>query len=369
MTRHNPPFRAEHVGSLLRPQRLKDAAKRFAKGDLSRDAYVEILDDEVGRVVELQESVGLRSITDGEFSRSSWFGFFFERLAGFTLKPSLFQFHDDGGHDFEWMTCFASDKMRRVQPICVGDFERLRGLTRQTPKANMPSPSALHFFRGDQCRDVAVYPDIDEWWSDLIQIYQAEIRALEDAGCRYLQLDEVPMAMLCDDEVRRQVSAGGGDPDALLRRYVGAINEVLDARSAGMTVGLHLCRGNFRSRWMARGGYEPVAGILFNDLDVDVYFLEYDSPRAGDFSPLRHVAADKSVVLGLVSSKSAGLENREALKRRIDEATEYVPLDRLAISPQCGFASVAGGNPLDEAEQMRKLSLIVEVAREVWGEA
>jgi 5-methyltetrahydropteroyltriglutamate--homocysteine methyltransferase len=369
MTRLNPPFRAEHVGSLLRPRRLKDAARAFRKGEIEESAYIDTLDQEIERAVRMQESVGLHSITDGEFSRSSWFGFFFERMEGFTLEPALFRFHDDVGHDHEWTTCYTNSKMRREQPICVDDFERLKSKTRETPKANMPSPGALHFFRGDQCRDAAVYPDIEEWWDDLVQIYQAEIQALSDAGCRYLQLDEVPLAMLCDSDIRRQVVDLGADPDELTRRYIAVTNKALEARADDMTVGMHLCRGNFRSRWMAQGGYEPVAKHLFNDLNIDAFFLEYDTPRAGDFEPLRHMADDKIVVLGLITSKFADLENKEDLKRRIDEASQYVPLERLAISPQCGFASVAGGNELTEDEQMRKLELVVDVAGEVWGEA
>jgi 5-methyltetrahydropteroyltriglutamate--homocysteine methyltransferase len=218
MTRLNPPFRAEHVGSLLRPRRLKDAAKALQKGDIPGSAYDEILEQEIERAAKLQESVGLQSITDGEFSRSSWFGFFFERLEGFTLEPALFRFHDEDGHDHDWMTCYATSKMRRERPICVEDFERLQELTRETPKANMPSPSALHFFRGDQCRDEDVYPDVEEWWDDLVQIYQAEIRALSEAGCRYLQLDEVPLAMLCDSDIRQQVDAMGGRAHAIIGR-------------------------------------------------------------------------------------------------------------------------------------------------------
>lgn len=369
MTGRNPPFRAEHVGSLLRPNELKDAAKSYENGSLSRESYLDTLNREIARAVKLQESVGLRSITDGEFSRSSWFGFFIERLEGFTLRPSQFRFHDQNGHDFEWQTCYASDRMRRAQPICTEDFQRLRELTRETPKANMPTPSAFHFFRGDQCRDAAVYPDIEDWWQDLTQIYQAEIRALSEAGCRYLQMDEVPLAMLCDSDVRKQITGRGTDPDALTGRYIATINKVLEARSPDMTVGLHLCRGNFRSRWMAQGGYAPVAKRLFNELNVDAFFLEYDSTRAGDFSPLENMAADKVAVLGLITTKAADLEDKDDIKRRIDEASAYVPLERLAVSPQCGFASVAGGNTLREAEQMRKLELVVDVAEEVWGEA
>ncbi len=369
MTAFNPPFRAEHVGSLLRPRTLKAAAKARRAGSISEEAYLETLEQEIARVVHLQESVGLRSITDGEFGRTSWFGFFFDRLKGLALKPSLFRFHDEHGHNYEWQTCYASERMRRVKPICTDEFERLARLASQTPKANMPSPSAFHFFRGDRCRDEQAYPDIEEWWSDLVSIYQAEIRDLYNSGCRYLQLDEVPLAILCDSSVRQQVAEQGHDPDQLTRRYISTINTVLQASPTDMTVGLHLCRGNFRSRWMAQGGYEPVAEQLFHGLDVDAFFLEYDSTRAGDFSPLRLMAPDKRVVLGIMTSKSAELEDKATLIGRIEEASKHVPLDSLAVSPQCGFASVAGGNELTEEEQMRKLALVVEIAEEVWGQA
>jgi 5-methyltetrahydropteroyltriglutamate--homocysteine methyltransferase len=232
----------------------------------------------------------------------------------------------------------------------------------------MPSPSALHFFRGDQCRDETVYPDIEAWWEDLIGIYQAELQALGKAGCTYLQFDEVPLALLCDVNIQEQVRGMGLDPGQLVARYIATANRILEARPAGMTVGMHLCRGNFRSRWMGQGGYDPVAERLFNDLNVDVFFLEYDTSRAGDFTPLDSFPDDKIVVLGLVTTKSPVLEDEDALKRRIDEASQYVPLERLGLSPQCGFASVAGGNPLTEDEQRAKLELIVRVAGDVWGE-
>ena len=365
----NPPFRAEHVGSLLRPQALKSVAKEYQNGNVSDEEYFEILDQEIARVVGLQESAGLRSITDGEFGKTSWFGFFFERLEGFDLKESLFDFHDAEGGDHGWMTCYTSAKMNRRQAICVDEFERLGRLTTETPKVNMPSPSALHFFRGDRCRDEAIYPDIDEWWDDLIGIYRAELQALGDVGCRYLQLDEVPLALLCDDNIQAQVRGMGLDAGQLVARYIATVNRILESRPESMTVGMHLCRGNFRSRWMGQGGYDPVAERLFNDLDIDVFFLEYDTSRAGDFTPLENVPDDKSVVLGLVTTKSPVLEDEDALKRRIDEACRYVPLERLALSPQCGFASVAGGNPLTEDEQRAKLELIVGVAQDVWGES
>ena len=228
------------------------------------------------------------------------------------------------------------------------------------------SPSAFHFFRGDQCRDVTAYPDLDEWWADLIAVYQAEIRDLAAAGCKYLQIDEVPAAMLCDPDVRTKIRTMGYEPDQLLEKYIDVTNEVLSARPADMTVGMHLCRGNFRSRWMAAGGYDPIAARWFNAVDVDAFFLEYDSDRVGSFEPLRFIGEEKQVVLGLITTKSASLEDPDALRHQIDDAARYLPHDRLALSPQCGFASVAGGNTLTEGEQMSTLKLVVDVAEKVW---
>ena len=321
----------------------------------------------MARAIAMQQEVGLRAVTDGEFRRSSWFGFFFEALEGFSLAPSLFRFHDEGGHEHGWQTSHATAPIRRVKGICTEEFQTVRRLTKALPKVTMPSPSALHFFRGAQSADPAVYPDPERFWDDLLRVYEAEMAELARLGCTYVQLDEVPLAMLCDSAIRAQVKPQGADPDALTRRYVAAANRVIAAKGAGMTVGMHLCRGNFRSRWMAEGGYAPVAEMLFHELDVDVFFLEYDSPRAGDFTPLAHMGPDKTVVLGLISSKTAKLEELDGLRRRIDEAAHFVPLERLAVSPQCGFASVAGGNLLSEDAQRRKLALVVAVAQAVWG--
>ena len=361
-----PPFRAEHIGSLLRPADLKSAFVLHQGGKLSPAAYDQILGRTIRHAVELQERVGLQSITDGEFGRSSWFGFFFERMDGFRLEPSAFKFKDEHGGAYEWPTCMACARMSRRGSITGAEFARLKGLTTRTAKMTMPSPSAFHFFRFHEPVDTTVYPDIDGYWDDLVQVFTAELAELHRLGCTYVQLDEVPLAMLCDPTIRAQVIAMRGDPDALAATYIRMLQRVLANRPAGMTIGLHLCRGNFRSRWMAAGGYEPVAERLFNDLPVDVYFLEYDSPRAGDFSPLRHVPKGKRVVLGLVSSKTARLEHEADLKRRIDEAAKVQPLDQLALSPQCGFASVAGGNSLGETDEIAKLDLIVRVAGEVW---
>jgi 5-methyltetrahydropteroyltriglutamate--homocysteine methyltransferase len=363
---NRPPFRAEHVGSLLRPNDLKSAFNLLQGGKMSPAAYDQVLARAIRHAVGVQESAGLQSITDGEFGRSSWFGFFFERMDGFRLEPSAFKFKDDQGGAYEWPTCMACARLHQRGSITGAEFSRLKGLTQRTAKMTMPSPSAFHFFRFHAPVDPAVYPDIAVFWDDLVGVFKAELAELARLGCTYVQLDEVPLAMLCDPTIRDQVKAMGGDPDVLTETYIGALQRILSERPKGMTIGLHLCRGNFRSRWMAAGGYEPVAERLFNDVPVDAYFLEYDSPRAGDFSPLRHVPKGKHVVLGLVSSKTARLEDEGLLKRRLDEAAKHLPLEQLALSPQCGFASVAGGNSLDEADELAKLKLIVKVAGDVW---
>lgn len=359
-------FHADHVGSLLRPAALKDAFRRHREGQIGAAQYEAALTDAIRGAVRIQEDAGLQSITDGEFGRNSWFGFFFERMAGFRLEPAAFKFRDGDGGTYEWPTCYACERMRRHGPIAVDEQRRLAALTRRTPKMTLPSPSAFHFFRFHAPADRKVYPGEDEYWSDLVGVYRAEIAALAEAGCRSLQLDEVPLAMLCDPLIREQVKSLGGDPEALVSTYIGVLGRILAGRPEAMTVAMHLCRGNFRSRWMASGGYEPVAERLFNEIPVDTYFLEYDSERAGDFSPLRWVPEGKHVVLGLVSSKVAALESGDNLRRRIDEAARHVPMERLALSPQCGFASVAGGNLLTENEQAAKLRLVVEVANSVW---
>ena len=363
-----PPFRAEHIGSLLRPADLKSGFGLRQGGKMSPPAYNQLVDRSVRHAVKLQENAGLQAITDGEFGRGSWFGFFFERMDGFRLEPSAFKFKDEHGGTYEWPTCMACGRMHRRGSITGAEFSRLRVLVSPTAtaKMTMPSPSAFHFFRFHEPVDTNVYPDIAAYWDDLVAVYKAELAELASLGCTYVQLDEVPLAMLCDPTIRAQVIAMRGDPDALCDAYIDVLKRVLAGRPAGMTIGLHLCRGNFRSRWMAAGGYEPVAERLFADVPVDAFFLEYDSPRAGDFSPLRFVPKDRRVVLGLVSSKIARLEEADTLKRRIDEAAKVVPLQQLALSPQCGFASVAGGNSLTEADEIAKLERVVAVAADVW---
>lgn len=363
----NPPFRAEIVGSLLRPRILKETAAEITLGKVDASAYQQVLEQEIARVVGQQEALGFKVASDGEFARTSWFGFFFEGLDGFRLGPSLFRFRNPTGQDFEWPTCVASGTIRRRNPIALAEYQRLAKATRTAlPKATLPTPSAFHFFRFTQPFEPSVYTQ-ERYFDDLVAVYRAEIAELAAAGCRYLQFDEVPLAMLCDPLVREQTGTHGGDPDALLGLYIDVMQRILENRPPQLTVGLHLCRGNFRGRWMAAGGYEPVAERLFNDIPADVFFLEYDSERAGDFAPLRYVPKERRVVLGLVSTKTAALESRDALCRRIDEAARLVDLDRLALSTQCGFASVAGGNLIDEKTQWAKLERIAETARAVWG--
>lgn len=363
----DPPFRAEHIGSLLRPRELKDAFSARSRGELDERAYREILERCILAAIRMQEEAGLESITDGEFRRVAWSMGFVSALEGFEYKQSLFEFHDNAGNAQRWDTCRAIAKVRRPRGITTDEFTFVRAHTSRTPKVTMPAPSFLHFFRLDDCADKAAYPNLDELWSDLVAIYQDELAALARLGASYVQFDEVPVAMLCDDEVRARVRAYGDDPDGLVRTYIDVVNRILEKRPPAMTLGMHLCRGNLRGRWMASGSYEAVADRLFNHAKVDGFFLEYDSPRAGDFSPLRFMPKDKFVRLGLVSSKTPALEDGDRLRRRIDEAARFVPLENLGISPQCGFASTVGGNPLSADDQKAKLRLVVETARRVWG--
>jgi 5-methyltetrahydropteroyltriglutamate--homocysteine methyltransferase len=361
-----PPFRAEHVGSLLRPQELKDAFRDFHGGRIEAGKFHEIQDRCIRQAVALQEEVGLQSITDGEFRRGSWFLGFVEAIEGLTTKDAPFQFHDGAGGSAKFQTAFVDGKLKRRRGITTGEFSFVRSLTSRTPKVTIPSPSLVHFLRGDITVDRTVYPDIDVFWSDLVSVYREELAELARLGCTYVQLDEVPCAMLCDPKLRESLRAAGIDPGKLLDAYVSAANEIAVRRPPGMTIAMHLCRGNYKGRWMAEGGYEPVAERLLQGVGVDAFFLEYDSERAGDFEPLRYMPSDKTVVLGLISSKTPELEPVDVLRRRVEQASRYVPLERLCISPQCGFASSVGGNPLTIDDERRKLARTVEVARLIW---
>jgi methionine synthase II (cobalamin-independent) len=360
-----PPFRADHVGSLLRPQMLKDAARDYHGGRIDAEKFRDVQDRAIRDAVALQEEVGLQPISDGEFRRGSWFLGFVEAVEGLTTKDAPFDFH--GGGHAKFQTAYTEGKLKRVRGITTDEFSFLKLVTSRTPKVTIPSPSLVHFLRADLTVSRAAYPDMEEFWTDLTAVYQQELAELGRLGCSYVQLDEVPCAMLCDPELRASVAAAGENPDFLLDCYISAANRAIAQRPAGMTAAMHLCRGNYKGQWMAAGGYEPVADKLFNAAEVDAFFLEYDTERAGGFEPLRFVPAGKTVVLGLVSSKTPALESVDSLRRRIDEASRYVPLERLCLSPQCGFASSVGGNPLTIEDERRKLRRVVEVAEKVWG--
>jgi methionine synthase II (cobalamin-independent) len=368
MQASGPALRAEVIGSLLRPRALKDAVSMQQAGVLPPTEADAVLDREVARVIARQEAIGFRVVTDGELARTSWFGFFFEAMNGFRLAPSHFKFKDASGRAFEWQTCVAAGPVSRRGSITLSEYQRARRHVRQAVlKVTMPAPSAFHFFRLGKAIDASAYPDRDRYFDDLIAIYAAELTELGAAGCRYVQLDEVPIAMLCDADVRRQAGEQGADPHGLLDAYIALLGRIAAQRPPGMRLGLHLCRGNFRGRWMASGGYEPVAERLFNEVPVDSFQLEYDSERAGDFAPLRFVPKDKCVTLGLLSTKAAELEEETRLLQRIEEAARMLPIDQLALSTQCGFASVAGGNELPEEAQWAKLELVARTAERVWG--
>src|SRR5688572_8544031 len=366
----NPPFRADHVGSLLRPPHLKDARRRFQQNEIGKDELRTVEDDAIREVVRKQEAVGLQSITDGEFRREFFHLDFLQRLQGVTTSAGVgAKFHTrEGDIDFAPPKVTVTGKLRHVQDIQTADFRFLQSVTTRTPKVAIPSPTMVHFRGGRKAIDITAYPDLDEFFEDLAQAYRDEVTSLYNAGCRYLQFDDTNLAYLCDPQLRAEAQQRGDDPNELPHAYASLINAVIDNRPKDLTVVIHLCRGNMQSAWVAEGGYEPVAEALFNELHVDAYFLEYDDARSGGFEPLRFVPRGKTIVLGLVSSKVPTLEPVAGISRRIDEAARYVPLDRLCLSPQCGFASTVDGNQLTEADQWAKMTRILEVAREVWGD-
>jgi 5-methyltetrahydropteroyltriglutamate--homocysteine methyltransferase len=369
--RTSPPFRADHVGSFLRPPELLDARERCGRGELSRAALREVEDAAIRQIVRFQEDLGLSGITDGEFRRTYFHVDFLERLQGVEARGGIpVHFRSAGGEvDFAPPVLRVTGPVRRVEPIQLADFQFLRSVARRTPKVTIPSPTMLHFRGGREAISREAYPDLEAFFADVAAAYRAEIAALGEAGCRYLQLDDTNLAYLCDARMRDGARQRGDDPDDLPRRYARLINAAIAGRPPGMAICVHLCRGNFRSAWAAEGGYEPVAEVLFNELAVDGYFLEYDDARSGDFAPLRFVPRGKVVVLGLVTTKLDRLESREELKRRIDEAARLLPHEQLCLSPQCGFSSTVHGNQIAREAQAAKLRLVVETAREVWGSA
>jgi 5-methyltetrahydropteroyltriglutamate--homocysteine methyltransferase len=309
----------------------------------------------------------LGAVTDGEFRRRSWFAGFVDAVEGLTHKDTAFNFMEEGEAAISVPVPHAEAPIRRTHGICTHELAFVQKVATRPVKITMPAPSVMHFFRGPGGVDREVYPDLDRFWADLVAVYRAEIAELGRMGLRYLQLDDVPPALLCDARIQQRIAQWGWDWRALLEKYIWANNEILRDRPAGMIAGVHLCRGNFRGHWIGSGGYEPVAEKFFNGVNADLFLLEYDSERAGDFRPLRFVPKEKCVVLGLVSSKTPRLESAAALKRRIDEAARFVPHERLAVSPQCGFGTTVGGAPMSEDDEKRKLELVGRVAREVWG--
>ena len=373
--RSRPPFRADHVGSLLRPPALLAARDQATNGEISRAELRAAEDAAIREVVAFQQSLGLQSITDGEFRRTYFHIDFLERIEGITVSEGGIPAHfhtDEGELDFAPPRLSITGKLRRTGPIFGEDFAFLAAAVASagggTPKLAIPSPSMAHFRGGRAAVDRVAYPDIEAFFADLARVYAEEIADLAARGCRYLQLDDTNLAYLCDPKIRADVRAMGEDPDALPATYARLINAGIAGRPPDMTIAIHLCRGNFRSAWVAEGGYDPVAETLFGQIDADAFFLEYDTDRAGDFAPLRYVPDGKFVVLGLVSTKTPRLEEKDDLKRRIDSASKRVPLERLCVSPQCGFSSTVHGNQITFDDQRRKLELVVELAHDVWGD-
>ena len=362
-----PPFRADHIGSLLRPQKLRQAFRAHAAKELADSAFRSAQDEAIGEVLKLQQECGLQVVTDGEFRRISYWEKFVRLTRGLAVKDAVFKFHDEHGHESDFTAPYVVGPVGRDEPITLDEFDFLKKNTSLTGKVTMPAPSTMHFYRFTQYGAPGVYASAKEFFVDLGKVYQQEIADLAKAGCRYVQLDEVALAMLCDPAAQEKVRAAGGNPDELVDLYVDAINEAVKGRPAGMIVGVHMCRGNYKGMYLSEGGYTSIAERLFNRAEVNHFLLEFDTPRAGDFAPLAMMPKTKGVVLGLVSSKIPALEPLDLLKKRIQAASRHIDISQLAISPQCGFASTMGGNPVTEADERAKLRLCVEAARQIWG--
>jgi 5-methyltetrahydropteroyltriglutamate--homocysteine methyltransferase len=371
--RDRPPFRADHVGSLLRPDRLHQARADYKAGKIDLDELRGVEDECILDVIKLQRDAGLQSVTDGELRRTSWHMDFIYSLGGIKQvegESLHVHFQDESGeYDYAPPAMKVADKVTLPQPIFADAFTYLRdnALEGQTPKLTIPSPSMVHYRGGNSSIDHDVYPDMEEFWSDLTSAYNQQMRAVYDLGCRYLQLDDTSLAYVNDPKQRDHIVAIGGDPEHLHEQYIANINRALAGRPDDLAITTHMCRGNNQSMWAAEGGYDFVADALFNQLEVDGFFMEWDDERSGGFEPLRYVPKGKTVVLGLVTTKRPKLEDKDLLKRRIEEASRYVDVDQLCISPQCGFSSTEEGNKLSIDDEARKLELVVSVADEVWG--
>ena len=372
LARTKPPFRADHVGSLIRPDALIKAREAAERGEIAPAELADIQHDAIRDVVRLQEELGLRLATDGEYNRTFWqrdFLLKFRNVEQVASKLTV-RFHSAAGaRDHSPPSLRVTGKLARPSGIFVDDFKFLKSVARGTAKITIPSPTTMHFRGGRNAVDATAYPQMDGFYTDLARVYREEIHDLAQAGCRYLQIDEVNLAYLCDPELRAQVRNIGEEPDTLPKTYARLLNDTIAGRPDDMVVCMHLCRGNFAGAWVAEGGYDPIAELLFNEIGVDGYFLEYDTARAGSFAPLRYLPKGKIAVLGLVTTKGPKLETKDELKRRIEEASRYAPIEQLALSPQCGFSSGIGGNAMTVDDEIAKLKLVVETAREVWGTA
>jgi len=370
--RQQPPFRADHVGSFLRPKYLLDAREQYAQKAIDAAQLRTVEDRAIAEIVKFQEDIGLRSVTDGEFRRTYFHIDFLEQLGGVKTDIPVTIKKPDGTEELAPPVMRVIDKVRHVKDIQRADFEYLKSQVSagHTPKVTIPSPTMLHFRGGRAGISREHYPELDPvFYDDVARAYGEELQSLYDAGCRYVQMDDTNMAYLCDEKMREAARSRGDDPDELPHRYAGFINKVVAHKPPGMTLAMHLCRGNFKSTHAASGNYEPVAEALLAEMHLDAYFMEYDDDRSGDFRPLRYLPKGKIVVLGLVTTKFGEMESKDLLKRRIDEASKYAPLEQLALSPQCGFSSTVHGNNIAVEAQRAKLRLVVEVARDVWGEA
>jgi 5-methyltetrahydropteroyltriglutamate--homocysteine methyltransferase len=372
LARLKPPFRADHVGSLIRPDILIGARRAAEKAEIAPAELSRIQHDAIRDVVRLQEEIGFRLATDGEYNRTFWqrdFLLKFRNVQQVAAKLTV-RFHSAAGtRDHSPPSLQVTGKLARPGGIFVDDFRFLKSVAHGAAKITIPSPTTMHFRGGREAVDAKAYPDMDEFYADLARVYREEIHDLAQAGCCYLQIDEVNLAYLCDPELRAQVRNIGEDPETLPKTYARLLNDTIAGRPPDMVVCMHLCRGNFAGAWVAEGGYDPIAEVLFNEIAVDGYFLEYDTLRSGSFAPLRFLPKGKIAVLGLVTTKSATLETKDDIKRRIDEAGRYAPLEQLALSPQCGFSSGIGGNAMTVEDEIAKLKLVVDTAREVWGSA
>ena len=365
-----PFFRADHVGSLLRPGSLLDAREKWKSGGLSRDELTELENEAIRDAVKLQEDVGLRAITDGEFRRENWWIDYISQVGGIEISEpdagAEFQ-TGHGGSGYVPKNVLTTAKLTRTGKLMEDDYNFIASCTDRTAKVTIPSPTRMHFHGGRAAVDKDVYPDMDEFWSDIAKLYQDEIAALEALGCRYIQIDDPVLSYFIDDRMRGNLEAIGEDPDELIHSYAKLLNDCVAKRRPDTHLAMHICRGNARSSWVVSGGYAKLAEPIFPVVDMDSFFLEYDDERSGDFAPLAHIPAGKNVVLGLVTSKFEEMETPDDLKRRIDDAAKYVPMENLALSPQCGFASIDLGNKVSLDNQIRKLSLVVETAEQVWG--